>query len=745
MVKKMVCGSEKVGEVAKGTKIVAMLGEWIVMANGAWQFKVDPTEMRKDIMLTPRDRLETLVAMVKWKFQISPTKNVFLSYSCPEVMVMDEYGSTFPVSITNDEQVSFFESICSNIEMLCLCVTVRDADLVGSIPDKVDGICPKLEADGVKGKEKADVAVDGEIDEWSSYDSDSDDGDWHSFALTDADPSNKGERTGTETEDPIVVVTEDGECSHKWPCQLDLIDSGDDVDMIDVNIQGKSKPCVLQNCAAEALTSVLSKKTGTLRDAPPVPDENITGGIDGALYDLDYEGDEVFIGRVYRSKEAFKMKMAIHAINQKFNFKTKRSTPTFVELLEVAMEKAVGSAKGSYALLPAYLTKLGRANPGSEIHIATENINGATTFKFLFLSFAASIRGWDYMRRVILLDGTHLHGRYGGCMLTASAQDGNYQIFPLAYAIVDSENDKSWEWFFSCLSKVISDSRDLVFISDRHISIYSGLQKVYPLAGHGACVVHLARNIAARFKGKRLPSLMVLAARKFGIDEFYKVFAELEVVDAKCAEYLKRLGFAHWTRSHFIGMRYNVMTTNIAESLNNVLKEGREFPIISMVESLRTSLMGWFARRRCAAASEKCAVTPKVREKLETNFFLSTSMAVKPANAEDHALAAAAEIDLSSEKLVGDVYYTKAWRAAYTGTIHPVPTADDTVDMENVFELQPPITGRPPGRPKKLRIASTGEFKRRSSKGTRLCTRCLRRGHNKASCKMPIRDQALGL
>ncbi|KFK34339.1 hypothetical protein AALP_AA5G132400 [Arabis alpina] len=647
MVKKMVCVSEKAGEVAKGTKIVAMLGEWIVMANGAWQFKADPTEMCKDIMLTSRDRLETLVAMVKGKFQISPTKNVFPSYSCPEVMVMDEYGSTFPVSITNDEQVNFFESICSNIEMLCLCVTVRDADLVGSIPDKVDGICPKLgeEADGVKGKEKADVAVDGEIDEWSSYDSDSDDGDWHSFALTDADPSNKGERTGTETEDPIVVVNEDGECSHKWPCQLDLIDSGDDVDMIDVNIQGKSKPCVLQNCAAEALTSVLSKKTGTPRDAPPVPDENITGGIDGALYDLDYEGDEVFIGRVYRSKEAFKMKMAIHAINQKFNFKTKRSTPTFVELLEVAMEKAVGSAKGSYALLPAYLTKLERANPGSEIHIATENINGATTFKFLFLSFAASIRGWDYMRRVILLDGTHLHGRYGGCMLTASAQDGNYQIFPLAYAIVDSENDKSWEWFFSCLSKVISDSRDLVFISDRHISIYNGLQKVYPLAGHGACVVHLARNIAARFKGKRLPSLMVLAARKFGIDEFYKVFAELEAVDAKCAEYLKRLGFAHWTRSHFIGMRYNVMTTNIAESLNNVLKEGP------------------------------------------------------------------AEIDLSSEKLVGDVYYTEAWRAAYTGTIHPVPTADETVDMENVFELHSPITRRPPGRPKKLRIASTGEFK----------------------------------
>lgn len=52
------------------------------------------------------------------------------------------------------------------------------------------------------------------------------------------------------------------------------------------------------------------------------------------------------------------------------------------------------------------------------------------------------------MRKVVIVDGTHLKGKYAGCLLTASAQDGNYQIFPLAFAIVDSENDMSWDWFF---------------------------------------------------------------------------------------------------------------------------------------------------------------------------------------------------------------------------------------------------------------------------------------------------------
>ncbi|KFK39585.1 hypothetical protein AALP_AA3G263500 [Arabis alpina] len=501
--------------VRKGIEIDVRLGDWVVVENGVWQFNLKPAEGRKSIMLSSRERLETLVTIVKGTFQICATKSVVLSYECPEVMGIDDHGSTPPVSLMTDEDVNFFKAVCSHIENVSLCVTVHDGDDLGLNTDKFDGVrqVVGVEAEVGKGKGKVDEMVDVAVDEWSSYDGDSDDGDWHTFALSDGETFETGDRTETAMEDPIL---------------------------------GKSRPCVLQNCAAEALTSVLSDAQGTPRDAPPVLDESIT------------------VGEVYR-------------------------------------------------------------------------------------------RAW-----------------------------------------------------------------------------------------HGACVIHLARNIAARFKGKRLPSLMVLAARKYGIEEFYKVFAEIEAVDGDCTEYLKSLGFAHWKLSHFIGMRYNVMTTNIAESLNNILKEGRDFPIVSMVESLRTSLMGWFARRRLAAASEKCKVTPKVREKLETNFFFSTSMAVKPANGQEfevqtkkgeifivdlarkmcsfrefqlllipcsHALAAAAEINLSTEKLVGDAYLTKTWRAAYAATIHPVPTADETVNVGNVIELQPPVTRRPPGRPKKLRILSTGEFK----------------------------------
>jgi len=59
----------------------------------------------------------------------------------------------------------------------------------------------------------------------------------------------------------------------------------------------------------------------------------------------------------------------------------------------------------------------------------------------MFMALAASIDGFNYIRKVVIVDGTHLRGKYDGCLLTASSQDGNYQVFPLAIAVVDGEND----------------------------------------------------------------------------------------------------------------------------------------------------------------------------------------------------------------------------------------------------------------------------------------------------------------
>lgn len=146
---------------------------------------------------------------------------------------------------------------------------------------------------------------------------------------------------------------------------------------------------------------------------------------------------------------------------------------------DLAVDNSQGSCNASYLQLPYYLNELVTANPGTVARLHTEsNDEGVQRFKFMFLAMGACVKGYEFMRKVIVVDGTHLKGKYAGCMLTASAQDGNYQIYPLAFAIVDSENDLSWEWFFQQLSAFVANDPDLVVVSDRHPSIFKGVSKV---------------------------------------------------------------------------------------------------------------------------------------------------------------------------------------------------------------------------------------------------------------------------
>lgn len=145
---------------------------------------------------------------------------------------------------------------------------------------------------------------------------------------------------------------------------------------------------------------------------------------------------------------------------------------------EVALDYAKGSCATSYTMLPDYLQRLVLANPGTlaEIHTIYDAGVGHR-FKYMFLALGASIDGFKHMRNVIIIDGAHLKGKYAGCLLTASAQDCNYQVFPTV-GIVDGENGNVWEWFLKMLLQFIPNEDNVVFVSDRHSSIYNAISKV---------------------------------------------------------------------------------------------------------------------------------------------------------------------------------------------------------------------------------------------------------------------------
>ncbi|KAK2639062.1 hypothetical protein Ddye_026857 [Dipteronia dyeriana] len=100
-------------------------------------------------------------------------------------------------------------------------------------------------------------------------------------------------------------------------------------------------------------------------------------------------------------------------------------------------------------------------------------------------------------------------------MFVATAQDGNEQVYPIAFKYGELENNLSWEWFLDCLKGSLGHIDDLVFISNRHASIEAGISKVFPYATHTIYCWHFYENIKKRYHRKDVAVIMDKAARAY--------------------------------------------------------------------------------------------------------------------------------------------------------------------------------------------------------------------------------------
>ena len=97
-----------------------------------------------------------------------------------------------------------------------------------------------------------------------------------------------------------------------------------------------------------------------------------------------------------------------------------------------------------YVELPRFLAALSDADPDTVTTLkCNPGVPGTCTFNSAFWAFDPCIRGFRHCRLVISIDATHLYGKYKGKLLIAMATDGNNEIYPLMFAIVESESTKS--------------------------------------------------------------------------------------------------------------------------------------------------------------------------------------------------------------------------------------------------------------------------------------------------------------
>ncbi|GJX94657.1 putative NHL domain-containing protein [Tanacetum coccineum] len=92
------------------------------------------------------------------------------------------------------------------------------------------------------------------------------------------------------------------------------------------------------------------------------------------------------------------------------------------------------------------------------------------------------------LRDLFGLDGCFIKGQYPGQLLIAVGIDANHGIYPLAYAIVETEKTSSWSWFLTCLGDDLdlNSLSNFTFISDRQKVSFLQLHKFFLMLSIGS-------------------------------------------------------------------------------------------------------------------------------------------------------------------------------------------------------------------------------------------------------------------
>lgn len=110
-----------------------------------------------------------------------------------------------------------------------------------------------------------------------------------------------------------------------------------------------------------------------------------------------------------------------------------------------------GDSKAEYSKVNEYETTVLIKDPGSTTFVLVES-REKPIFQWLYICLNACKHGFlKGCRPIIGLDGCHIRGAYTGQILSVVRKDGNNNILPIAYAVVEAERKETCMWFLDNL------------------------------------------------------------------------------------------------------------------------------------------------------------------------------------------------------------------------------------------------------------------------------------------------------
>lgn len=438
---------------------------------------------------------------------------------------------------------------------------------------------------------------------------------------------------------------------------------------------------------------------------------------------------------------------------------------------EIAKEQLQGSYKEAYNQLPLFCEKIMETNPGS---FATFTTKDDSSFHRLFVSFYASLYGFQQgCRPLLFLDSIALKSKYQGMLLAATAADGDDGVFPVAFAVVDTETEDNWLWFLRQLKSAVSSSCPITFVADRQKGLKESIADIFHGSSHGYCLHYLTEQLMRDLKGLSSHEL-----KRLIVEDFYSAaYAPTPESFHSCLESIKSISLEaynwviqsepmNWANAFFQGARYNHMMSNFGELFYSWASDAHESPITQMVDVIQGKIMELLYTRRAESSQWPTRLTPSMEERLKEeslnvfSFQVSRSAgststydvrgessAVVDINSWDcsckrwqltglpcrHAIAVIGYIGADRYDYCCKYFTNEFYRVTYSESIHPIPNIEWPVQKDSshlAVIVTPPPTRRPRGRPSTKRIGSQEVVKRQLQ-----CSRCKGVGHNKSTCK----------
>ncbi|XP_074365213.1 uncharacterized protein LOC141706321 [Apium graveolens] len=457
-----------------------------------------------------------------------------------------------------------------------------------------------------------------------------------------------------------------------------------------------------------------------------------------------------------------------------------------------ALIKINGTAAAQYAQVWDYAYELKRVLPETTVKVLTEDqVSGRDRARFmrLYVCLGPLKKAFtQFCRHLVGLDGCHLKGPYGGQLLAAVGVDANDGMYPIAWAVVESETTESWTWFLKLLTHDLKIQVDAewTFISDRKKGLINALEAIVPNAEHRFCVMHLYQNMHKEFKGITLRQLLWKAARASTDWEFNLHMNRMKEIAPKCHDWLIAKPKTQWTRAVFrTNVHSDMFVNNHCEVFNSSIRKYRDLPIITMFRELHKSVMKRIQVRRDKLTARDTVICPSALKKLDKSIQYAGNCVVSWSGGTTYLVTCTDDghelvVDLEKKSctcrkwnLTGipcyhacaciairndpwenymhecyskDMYmklYSCLLEPLYSCLLEPIVSPEFWEQASKPRPL-PPAVKTPAGRPKKKRNTRNDipeDATKLSKSGTIVnCTYCKARGHNTRTCPAKKND-----